>query len=269
MASNAAEREILFTELQVRGEGRRPSPAPLPSWRRGRRSRRAPPPPARRSARDAHPSPAQPSRGRGAGGSPCPPQASSRCSPPGAEAPPPGHGPTPPPAATRFCLSSAPSFPRRAAASLRRGLPGPRPRPRPRPRDLPPPAPGLPAPAAATGAGALALPSRGARRSAGPGPEGSWWPPHAPSGSGKEPLFPLDMAPRRSRSSFLLVGLERRAWEEEKMVRSTLFVTRQGFLSLQKNNPQRPRNSRGFHLCNLSGFGRLCNCYFSACQLQG
>lgn len=52
MASNAAEREILFTELQVSG-GHRPSR----SLRWGGCGRRAPPPPARRSARRRAPTP--------------------------------------------------------------------------------------------------------------------------------------------------------------------------------------------------------------------
>lgn len=171
MASNAAEREILFTELQVSGKGRRPSPASLPSWRGGRRSRRAPPPPARRSARDAHRRPGRPGGRR----KPVPtpglfPLFSSRSGGAAARS-------RPHPAAGRDPLLSALGslLPRRAAASLRRGLPGPRPRPRPRrpgislrPRPEPLRAPEL-SPA----------PSLGVRRSSGPGPEGSRWPPHA------------------------------------------------------------------------------------------
>lgn len=143
MASNAAEREILFTELQVSGgdvpPGAAPAPLRSPPSRGGwscRRPHRAPPPPARRSARGAHPTP-RPGRGGGGGGSSYPPQASSRCFPPGAEAPPPGHGPTPQPAPRPafVCSRLAPS-PRRAAASLRQGLPRAAPPAPARPRRL-------------------------------------------------------------------------------------------------------------------------------------
>lgn len=184
MASNAAEREILFTELQVSG-GVPPGAAPAPLCSLAGRMEAPPRPaapcpplPARRSARGAHPTPRP---GRGGGGSPCPPQASSRCSPPRPEAPPPGHGPTPLPAATRFCLRPAPSFP---PPSGRVPPAGPAPGRAPRPGQGPagwgaPSAPTeLPCPAGAAGPlrclVALASPRRpGHGACQGPGRRGS------------------------------------------------------------------------------------------------
>lgn len=254
MASNAAEREILFTELQVSSGvplGAAPTqphsaPLPLPSLA----GRMEPPPlpaaPPRPAApcpplgagRPPHPTPRP---GRGGGGSPCPPQASSRRSPPGTEAPPPGHGPTPLPAATRFCLLSAPSFP---APSGRVPPSGPAPGRAPRPGRGPA---GWGAPSASSEAarsrrrGGAAAVAGSVRRppAAAPGtalvraPAGEAPGSHPTACRGvRRRAFPLYVAPRRSRSSFLYVGLEHGGCGEEKMVRPKLFVTRQGFLSL-------------------------------------